>query len=386
MKKVYLDNAATTRPHPKVVEAMQPYFTELFGNPLSLHSFGQAAKKAIDEAREKIAKLINAKPSEIIFTSTGTEANNFAIKSAASANQQKGKHIIISGIEHHSVLYSAKAMEKLGFKTTLLPVDKYGIVDPEDVLKAITPETVLVSVMHSNNEIGTIEPISEISKITKEKGVLLHTDAAMSVGNIPVDVAELGVDMLTMSAHKFYGPKGVGALYVRKGARIVPFIHGGIQEDGRRAGADNVPGIVGMGMAAEIAMEEIPERVKKITPLRDKLIKGLTEKIEHIHVNGHPANRLPGNVNICIDFIEGEAMLLFLIKEGIAASSGSTCTSKALKASHVLLAIGVSDATAQGSLLFTLGRETTEEDIDHVLTVLPPIVERLRAMSPIYNK
>lgn len=386
MKNVYLDNAATTKPHPKVVEAMQPYFTELFGNPLSLHSYGQAAKKAIDEAREKTAKLINAKPSEIIFTSTGTEANNFAIKSAASANQQKGKHIIISGIEHHSVLYSAKAMEKLGFKTTLLPVDNYGIVNPEDVLKAITPETVLVSVMHSNNEIGTIEPISEISKITKEKGVLLHTDAAMSVGNIPVDVAELGVDMLTMSAHKFYGPKGVGALYVRKGARIVPFIHGGIQEDGRRAGADNVPGIVGMGMAAEIAMEELPERVKRITPLRDKLIKGLTEKIEHIHVNGHTANRLPGNVNICIDYIEGEAMLLFLIKEGIAASSGSTCTSKALKASHVLLAIGVSDATAQGSLLFTLGRETTEEDIDHVLTVLPPIVERLRAMSPIYNK
>ncbi|MEK6656109.1 MAG: cysteine desulfurase NifS, partial [Nitrospirota bacterium] len=385
MRKVYLDNAATTRPHPKVVEAMQPYFTELFGNPLSLHSYGQAAKKAIDEAREKIARLINAKPSEIIFTSTGTEANNFAIKSAASANQQKGKHIVISGIEHHSVLYSAKAMEKLGFKTTLLPVDKYGIVNPEDVLKAITPETVLVSVMHSNNEIGTIEPISEISKITKEKGVLLHTDAAMSVGNIPVDVAELGVDMLTMSAHKFYGPKGIGALYVRKGARIVPFIHGGIQEDGRRAGADNVPGIVGMGMAAEIAMEEIPERVKKIAPLRDKLIKGLTEKIEHIHVNGHPTNRLPGNVNICIDYIEGEAMLLFLIKEGIAASSGSTCTSKALKASHVLLAIGVSDATAQGSLLFTLGRETTEEDIGHVLTVLPPIVERLRAMSPIYN-
>jgi cysteine desulfurase len=386
MRKVYLDNAATTRPHPKVVEAMQPYFTELFGNPLSLHSYGQAAKKAIDEAREKVAMLINAKPSEIIFTSTGTEANNFAIKSAAAAHQQKGRHIIISGIEHHSVLYSAKAMEKLGFKTTLLPVDKYGIVNPEDVLKAITPETILVSVMHSNNEIGTIEPISEISKITKEKGVLLHTDAAMSIGNIPVDVAEIGVDMLTMSAHKFYGPKGIGALYVRKGARIVPFIHGGIQEDGRRAGADNVPGIVGMGMAAEIAMQEIPERVKRITPLRDKLIKGLTEKIEHIHVNGHPTNRLPGNVNICIDYIEGEAMLLFLIKEGIAASSGSTCTSKALKASHVLLAIGVSDATAQGSLLFTLGRETTEEDIDHVLTVLPPIVERLRAMSPIYNK
>ncbi|MBI5180120.1 MAG: cysteine desulfurase, partial [Nitrospirae bacterium] len=268
MRKVYLDNAATTRPHPKVVEAMQPYFTEVFGNPLSLHSYGQAAKKAMDEAREEVAKLINAKPSEIIFTSTGTEANNFAIKSAAAAHQQKGRHIIISGIEHHSVLYSAKAMEKLGFKVTLLPVDKYGIVNPEDVLKAITPETILVSVMHSNNEIGTIEPISELSKITKEKGVLLHTDAAMSIGNIPVDVAELGVDMLTMSAHKFYGPKGIGALYVRKGARIVPFIHGGIQEDGRRAGADNVPGIVGMGMAAKIAMEELPERVKKITPLR----------------------------------------------------------------------------------------------------------------------
>ncbi len=386
MRKVYLDNAATTRPHPKVVEAMQPYFTEVFGNPLSLHSYGQPAKKAMDEAREKVAKLINAKPSEIIFTSTGTEANNFAIKCAATANQQKGKHIIISGIEHHSVLYSAKAMEKLGFKVTLLPVDKYGIVSPEDVSKAITSETILVSVMHSNNEIGTIEPISEISKITKEKGVLLHTDAAMSVGNIPVDAAELGVDMLTMSAHKFYGPKGVGALYVRKGVRIVPFIHGGIQEDGRRAGADNVPGIVGMGMAAEVAMEEIPERVKKITPLRDKLIKGLTEKIEHIYINGHLTNRLSGNVNICIDYIEGEAMLLFLIKEGIAASSGSTCSSKALKASHVLLATGVSDATAQGSLLFSLGRETTEEDIDHVLTVLPPIVERLRAMSPIYNK
>ncbi|MEK6680917.1 MAG: cysteine desulfurase NifS [Nitrospirota bacterium] len=386
MRKVYFDNAATTQPHPKVVEAMHPYFTEAFGNPLSLHSFGQQAKKAIEEAREKTAKLINAKPSEIIFTSTGTEANNFAIKGAAGAYQQKGKHIIISGIEHHSVIYSAKALEKLGFKTTLLPVDQYGVVDPDEVRKAITSETILVSVMHANNEIGTIQPISEISRITKKKGVVLHTDAAMSVGNIPVDAAALGVDLLTISAHKFYGPKGVGALYVKKGVRIAPFIHGGIQEDGRRAGADNVPGIVGMGKAAEIAIEEILERVKKITALRDKLANGLIEKIEHIHLNGHPTNRLPGNVNVCIEYIEGEAMLLFLIKEGIAASSGSTCTSKALKASHVLLAIGVSDATAQGSLLFSLGKDSTGEDVDHVLSVLPPIVERLRAMSPIYNK
>ena len=385
MKKIYFDHAATTPVHPQVMEAMLPYIKEHFGNPLSLHDFGREPKRAIEEARGKVASLIGARPEEIIFTATGTEANNFAIKGIALMHQQKGRHIITSSIEHHSVMYSAKALEKLGFKVTYLPVDGYGTVDPAEVASAITPETILVSIMHANNEIGTIESIADIAKITKEKSIYFHTDACQSAGNIPVDVRELGVDLLSLSAHKFYGPKGVGALYVRKGVRIMPFIHGGIQEEGKRAGTDNVPAIVGMGKAAELAKAETDKRIKHLIPLRNRLIKGLTSRIEHISVNGHPEKRLPGHVSVCIDFVEGEAMLLFLNKEGIGASSGSTCTSRALKASHVLLAIGVSPATAQGSLLFSLGTDNTEEDIDHLVEVLPPIVQRLWQMSPLYS-
>lgn len=385
MKRIYFDHAATTPVHPQVVEAMLPYIKEHFGNPLSLHEFGREPKRAIEEARGKVASLIGARPEEIIFTSTGTEANNFAIKGIALMHQQKGRHIITSSIEHHSVMYSAKALEKLGFKATYLPVDGHGLVNPADVASAITPETILVSIMHANNEIGTIESIADIAKITKEKSIYFHTDACQSAGNIPVDVRELGVDLLSLSAHKFYGPKGAGALYVRKGVRIMPFIHGGIQEEGKRAGTDNVAAIVGMGKAAELAKLEIHQRMKHLIPLRERLVEGLTSRIDHIMVNGHSETRLPGHVSVCIDFVEGEAMLLFLNKDGIGASSGSTCTSRALKASHVLLAIGVSPATAQGSLLFSLGTDNTEEDIDHLVEVLPPIVQRLRQMSPLYS-
>jgi cysteine desulfurase len=385
MRRVYLDHAATTPAHPRVVEAMMPYFTGKFGNPSNLHDMGREAKNAVEEARAKTAALINAKPEELFFTSSGAESNNFALKGIVQANSQKGNHIIVSGIEHFSVLHPAKTLEKSGYKVTIIDTDKTGLVDPQDVARAITRETVLVSIMHANNEIGTIEPVEEIGKITKEKGVLFHTDAVASVGWVPVDVKALGVDALSLSGHQFYGPKGAAALYVRKGVRIKPQIEGGIQEDGRRAGTENVPAIVGLGKAAEIAAAEIPHRMGYVSSLRDRLQKGLTEKIDHLVINGHPTRRLPHNLNVSLWYVEGESMLLFLNMEGVSVSSGSACTSRSLKASHVLVCIGTDAAVANGTLLMSLGMGNTAEDIDYVIEKLPPIVQRLREMSPLYE-
>jgi len=378
-----MDHAATTSTDVEVVKAMEPYFTLKYGNPNSIHSFGQEARKAVEEAREKIARLIGANSSEIVFTAGGTEADNHAIKGIAWANQKKGNHIITSKIEHHAVLYSCQFLEKQGFRVTYLPVDKYGLIDPEDVKKAITDKTILVTIMHANNEIGTIEPIKEISKVVKKAGVYFHIDSVQTVGHIPIDVNDLGADMLSMSGHKFYGPNGVGALYLRKGTRIVNLIDGGAQEKNRRAGTENVAGIVGLGKAAELAEERLTQgKEKKIVRLRDKLIKGIIEKIDHTHLNGHPTKRLPGNANFCFEFIEGESMLLSLDMEGVAASSGSACTSGSLTASHVLLAIGLPPEIAHGSLRLTLGKDNTEEEIDYVIDILPGIIKKLRALSP----
>ncbi len=384
IKKIYLDHIATTPCHPKVVDAMQPYFREIFGNPQSDHEFGWQAKMAIEEARAKVAGLIKSLPQEIIFVSSGTEANNFALKGIANAFEKKGKHIITSSIEHRSVLTTLKFLEKSGYKVTYLPVDKYGVVDPDDVRNNITADTILISIMHSNNEIGTIEPLAEIGKIAKERGVIFHTDAAASAGTVPVDVNELNVDLMSVSAHKFYGPKGIGALYVRKGVRITPLIHGGVQEAGRRTGIENVPGIVGFGVASELADKDMEVRRNYLIPLRDKLTKGILERIDHVYYNGHPSERLPNNVNIAIEYVEGESMLLSMMKEGIATASASTCTMMSLETSHVLQGIGVPPHVANSSLVFSIGIDNTEEDIERVINVLPNIVERLRAMSAIY--
>lgn len=385
MRTVYLDHAATTPAHPKVVEAMMPYFTAKFGNPSNLHDVGREAKNAVEEARAKTAALIGAKPEEVFFTSSGTESNNFAIKGLAQANSQKGSHIIVSQVEHFSVLHPVKSLEKAGFKITQIAPDKQGLIDPADVAKAITKETVLVSIMHANNEIGTLQPIEEIGKITRERGVLFHTDAVASVGWVPVDVKTLGVDALSLSGHQFYGPKGAAALFVRKGVRIKPQIEGGVQEDGRRGGTENVPALVGLGKASEIAQVEIGNRVSYLTPLRDKLLSGLQGRIADMVVNGHPSRRLPHNVNVSFLFVEGESMLLFLNMEGIYVSSGSACTSRSLKSSHVLSCIGTDAAAANGTLLLTIGTGTSGEDVDYVLEKLPPIVQRLREMSPLYE-
>ena len=385
VRNVYLDHAATTPVHPKVVEAMLPYFTVKFGNPSNLHDMGREAKNAVEDARGKTAALIGARPEEIFFTSSGTESNNFALKGLAQANSQKGNHIIVSQVEHFSVLHPVKSLEKSGFKVTQVAPDKQGLIDPEAVKKAITKETVLVSIMHSNNEIGTLQPIEEIGAITREKGVLFHTDAVASVGWVPVDVKTLGVDALSLSGHQFYGPKGTAALFVRKGVRIKPQIEGGVQEDGRRGGTEDVPGIVGLGKAAEIAAAELPNRSSYLIPLRDKLLTGLQDRISDLIVNGHPTRRLPHNVNVSFLFVEGESMLLFLNMAGIYVSSGSACTSRSLKSSHVLSCIGTDAAAANGTLLMTLGMGTTAEDVDYVFDTLPPIVQRLREMSPLYE-
>lgn len=387
MRKVYLDHAATYPVIPEVRDAMLPYLGEFFGNPSSLHDWGDPAREAVDSARQNVANLIGAAdPEEVIFTSCGTESNNFAIKGLAMAQQNKGKHIIISAIEHFSVMNAARTLEKMGFSLTLVPVDKFGIVNPEDVRKSIRPDTILVSIMHANGEVGTIEPLQEISKITREKKVVFHTDAVATCGTIPVNVKELGVDALSLAGNQFYGPKGSGALWVRRGVRVIPLLDGGIQEGGRRAGTEDVPAIVGLGKAAEIAAREIPLRTLRLTPMRDHLITGLPTKIEHVIVTGHPQNRLPGHASFCVEFIEGESMLMLLNSQGIGVSSGSSCTSRALKASHVLLAMGFDHEIAQGSILFTLGIENSPEDINYVLEVMPPIVDRLRQMSPLYSK
>jgi cysteine desulfurase len=383
MRRIYLDHAATTPTRPEVVKAMLPFFTNDFGNPSSIYSYGREAKGAVEEARTKVAGLIGARTEEIIFTSGGTEADNCVLKGAAYSNERKGNHIITTSIEHHAVLEVCKFLERRGFRITYLPVNKYGLVDPDDVRKAITDKTILISVMHANNEVGTIEPVEEIGEIAREAGVYFHSDAVQTVGHIPVNVAELKVDLLSISAHKFYGPKGVGALYVRKGTKLVSLMHGGEQERRRRAGTENVPAIVGLGKAVELAGKEMGKEAERLVYLRDKLIKGLEKKIDHIRLNGHPRKRLPNNVNVSVDFVEGESMLLNLDLEGICSSTGSACSSASLEPSHVLLALGLPAEQAHSSLRFTLGRENTEADVERVLEVLPEIVARLRAMSPL---
>jgi len=386
MRQVYLDHIAATPLDPQVLEAMLPFFRDKFGNPQSLHSAGQEAFLALEEARSRVARLIGADDAEVFFTSSGSEANNFALKGMSRARRDKGHHLVLSAIEHQSILHSAKSLEKSGFSSTLVPVDKDGLVDPEAVRKAIQKETVLVSVILASNEVGTVEPVAEIARICRAAGVPLHTDAVAAVGNIPVDVKELGVDALSLAADQFYGPKGSGALFVKKGARLLPLIDGGIQEGGRRAGTENVAGIVGMGKAAEIAQARMSERQERMKTLRDRLIDRLPQKVDRVYLTGHRERRLPHHASFCIEFIEGEAMLLNLDMKGIAVSSGSACTSRALKASHVLLAMGIDHALAQGSLVFSLVESTTAEDIDYLLEVIPPVFDRLRKMSPLYTK
>lgn len=381
MRRCYFDYVATNPLHPQVFEAMRPYFTEDYGNPLSLYDMGMKARSAIEQARAQTASLVNAKPSEIIFTCSGAESNNFALRGIALARQNEGNHVIVSRMEHHSILNAARFLEKMGFVVTYLPVTREGVIDPDSVKKAITKNTVLISVIHASSEVGTIEPIKEIAHIAKEHKVILHTDAVASAGNLPVDVKELGVDLLTMAAHQFYGPKGAGALYVREGLRIVPLIYGGIQEGGRRAGTENVPAIVGMGKAAELAKAEMQERMEHAKKLRDRVIAGITG-VENVYLTGHPTHRLPGHASFTVEYIEGEAMLLLLASKGIYVASGSACSSKALKASPVLLSMGVPASLAQGSIVFTLGKETTGDDIEYLLHEFPPIIKRLREISP----
>ncbi len=365
---------------------MLPYLGEAFGNPSSLHDWGNGPQEAVEVARAQVARLIGANTEEVIFTGSGTESNNFAIKGLALAQQNKGKHVVVSAIEHFSVLHSARTLEKWGFELSLVPVDKYGVVDSEDVRKSLKKDTVLVSIMHANSEVGTIEPIREIADITRERNIIFHTDAIATAGTVPVDVKELGVDALSLAGNQFYGPKGVGALWVRKGVRVIPLLDGGVQEGGRRAGTENIPAIVGLGKAAELAKANMTARMEHLSQLRDRLLMELPAKIDHVVVTGHPQHRLPGNASFCVEFIEGEAMLMLLNSQGVAVSSGSACTSRALKASHVLIAMGLPHALAQGSLLFSFGIDNTSEDIDYVLQVLPPIVDRLRQMSPLYAK
>jgi cysteine desulfurase len=386
MKRIYLDHAATTPTDPEVVKAMLPYFSEIYGNPSSLHSFGQEAKRAVEEVRDKIASFISASPDEIVFTSGGTESDNFALKGVAFARRDKGDHIITTCIEHHAVLENCHYLEKQGFRVTYLPVDGFGIVDPDTVRKAITDKTILISVMHANNEIGSIQPIAEIGKIAKEKGVTFHTDAVQTFGHLPINVEELKVDLLSASAHKIYGPKGVGIFYIKKGTKIQSFMHGGEQERGRRASTHNVTGIIGLGKAVELAERSLSEERGRITRLRDKFIRGILKSIKHSNLNGHPVERLPNNVNVCVKYIEGEAMILNLDMLGIACSSGSACSSTSLEPSHVLKAIGLPPEFAHGSLRFSLGRSTEEGDIEKVLEILPGIVEKLRVISPLYKK
>ncbi len=386
MKKVYLDYAATTPVDPEVISAMQPYFFEKFGNASSLHAYGQEAKKALEDSRQTLADFIGAKPEEIVFTSGGTESDNFALLGTAYALEKKGNHIITSAIEHHAITEPAKLLEKKGYRITYLPVDQDGLVSPDDLKKAITDKTILVSIMHANNEIGTLQPIAKLAKIAKAKGICFHTDAVQTIGHLPVNVDELNVDLLSLSAHKFYGPKGVGALYIRKGTRLDTFMRGGDQERGRRASTHNTPGIVGLAKAVELCRAKMEGEIKLQTGLRDKLIKEIPSRIPQVRLNGHPSQRLPNNVNFSIKYIEGESILLSLDMLGIAASTGSACTSTSLEPSHVLLAIGLDHETAHGSLRITLGRFNRESDIDYLLEQLPLVVQKLRAMSPLYEK
>ncbi len=381
MKRIYMDYAASTPVRKEVLAEMEPYFAEKYGNASSLHSFGGEALEALEIARKRIAAVINAEPSEIIFTSGGTESDNLAIKGAAFANQHKDNHIIVSSIEHDAVMQTARFLEKDGFSVTRLPVDEYGLVDPVELLNSITKDTILVSIMHANNEVGTIEPVGEIGKICRQHGVLFHTDAVQSFGKIPIDVKTMNIDLLTLSSHKIYGPKGVGALFVRKGVKLEPILHGGGQESGLRSGTENVAGIVGFGKAAELAHAEMDAESVRLSKLRDKLISGAL-KIDNTQLNGHPEKRLPNNVNLRFKFIEGEGLVMLLDEAGIATSTGSACSSKSLEPSHVLLALGLKHEDAHGSLRVTLGKETKDDDIDYFLETLPGCIETLRRISP----
>ena len=381
MKKIYLDYASTTPADPEVVQAMQPYFGEIFGNPSSVHSFGREAGKAVEEARSAVARLIGAKPYEIVFTGGGTEGNNAALKGAAYANRSRGDHIITSSTEHHSVLESCGFLERNGFSVTYLPVDSAGMVDPDAVLRAITQKTILISIMHANNEIGTIQPIADIGKMAHERGIPLHTDAVQTLGHIPISADDLNIDLLSASAHKFYGPKGAGFLYIRSGARFSPFMHGGPQEKGRRASTHNVPGIVGLGKAAELAAMRMKDEMQSLAALRDRLINGIFDNVKGHRLNGHPTERLPGNVNFSFTNAEGELLLQQMDEEGIACSTGSACSAESTGPSHVLTAIGLSSDLISGSLRLTLGKDVTAGDIDSVLEVLPNVVKKVRSMT-----
>ena len=383
MDRIYLDNAATTAVSPEVLEAMLPYFTQCFGNPSSIHSTGRDARRAVDAARRQVAGAIGAQPQEIYFTAGGSESDNWAIKGTAFARRNKGNHIITSAIEHHAVLHTCAWLEKQGFEVTYLPVDEFGRVRVEDVEKAITDKTILITIMAANNEIGTIQPIEEIGRLAHDKGILFHTDAVQAIGAMPIDVNAMHIDMLSMSGHKFHGPKGIGALYIRKGVKIDQYLHGGAQERGQRAGTENLAGIVGMGKAIEIATQHLEENARRLTALRDKLIDGILAEIPDVRLNGHRTQRLPNNVNVSVRYVEGEALLLRLDLAGIAGSSGSACTSGSLDPSHVLLAIGLPHEIAHGSLRLSLGTDTTEAEINEVLDKLPGIVKNLRDMSPL---
>lgn len=384
-KRVYLDYSATTPMKQEVLDAMLPHFNVQFGNPSSIHCFGRENKAVIDQARTAIAKTIHAGVDEVFFTGGGSESDNWAIKGVASALKAKGKHIITTKIEHHAVLHTCEYLEKEGFEVTYLEVDQYGMISLEDLKNAIRQDTILISIMFANNEIGTVQPIKEIGQIAKAHKIIFHTDAVQAYGNVLIDVNEMNIDLMSLSAHKIYGPKGIGLLYIRKGTKIQQFIHGGAQERRRRAGTENVPAIVGFGKAAELAYTDFESHVEHVKALRDRLLQGLTEKIPYTHLNGHPTERLPGNLNLSIQYIEGEALLLSLDMVGIACSSGSACTSGSLDPSHVLMAIGLTHEVAHGSLRFTVGDFTTIEDVDYVIEQLPPIVERLRQMSPLYE-
>ena len=384
--RVYMDNAATTRVIEPVFEAMKPYLCDIYGNPSSVHGFGREALTALDKAREQVAAALGAQSSEIYFTGCGTESDNWAIRGAAHARKSRGNHIITTQIEHHAVLHTCQQLEKEGFEVTYLPVDEFGLVHPEELEKALRPETTIVSIMYANNEIGTIEPIAELCRIAKAHGALFHTDAVQAVGHVPIDVKALDVDMLSLSGHKLHAPKGVGALYIRKGLHIQRFMEGGAQERNQRAGTENVASIVAMGAAIELSVKHLNENVEKIAAMRDHLTKRILEEIPYTRLNGHPEQRLPGNVNICFRFIEGEALLLSLDLMGIAGSSGSACTSGSLDPSHVLLAIGLPHEIAHGSLRLSLSEENTMEEVDYVVDALKKIVERLRAMSPLYDE
>jgi len=381
-----MDHSATTPTRPEVAHVISQYLEGTFGNASSVHAFGREARKAVEGARERIAACIGAAPQEIIFTGCGTESDNLAITGAARANRKRGKHVITSAIEHHAVLHTCQALEKQGFELTVLPVDKDGLVDPDELRRALRSDTSLVTIMLANNEVGVLEPIAELAALAREAGAHFHTDAVQAAGKVPVNVDELGVDLLTISAHKFYGPKGVGALYRRQGTRLAALMHGGHHESGLRPGTENVPGVMGMAMALELARAELPRERERLAGLRDRLQEGILERIPDVVVNGHPTLRLPHMLNVSITGVEGESLLLGLDAHGVAVSTGSACTSGSLKPSHVLTALGLKPWVAHASLRFSLGRVNTQDDVDYVLEVLPPVAERLRAMSPVYRK